>query len=80
MPNRWKIIKAQDFILRNLSGIEVRLEDHRGKIVFLNFWVSFCPSCRIEMPSMEKLYTHFKNKDFTMLAINIRESIRHEIA
>ncbi len=71
-----KRIKAQKFILRDLSGTKVSLEDHRGKIVFLNFWATWCPPCRIEMPSMEKLYTHFKDNDFTMLAINIRERIR----
>ena len=54
--------KVQNFILRDLNGTKVRLEDHRGKIVFLNFWATWCPPCRIEMPSMEKLYTHFKNK------------------
>lgn len=69
-------IKAKDFILRDLNRSEVRLEDHRGKIVFINFWATWCPPCRREMPSMEKLYGHFKNRDFSMLAINIREKTK----
>jgi thiol-disulfide isomerase/thioredoxin len=66
-------IKAKDFVLRDLNRREVQLKDHREKIVFINFWATWCPPCRREMPSMEKLYGHFKNRDFSMLAINIRE-------
>jgi peroxiredoxin len=51
----------------------VNLENLKGKIVFLNFWATWCPACRDEMPSMEKLYTKFKDKDFIMLAVNLRE-------
>ena len=40
--------------LKDVNGTEVRLSDFRGKVVFLNFWTTWCPTCRIEMPSMEK--------------------------
>lgn len=66
--------KAPDFTLKDLNGKEVKLTDHRGKIVFINFWATWCPPCRIEMPSMEKLYTEFKDKDFVILAIDLQES------
>jgi thiol-disulfide isomerase/thioredoxin len=66
-------IKAQNFILTSLEGNEVSLEDYRGKIVLLNFWATWCPPCRAEMPSMEKLYKKFKDKDFTILAIDVQE-------
>jgi peroxiredoxin len=65
--------KAPDFSLKNLEGEAVNLENLKGKIVFLNFWATWCPACRDEMPSMEKLYTKFKDKDFIMLAVNLRE-------
>jgi thiol-disulfide isomerase/thioredoxin len=52
----------------------VSLSDFKGKIVFLNFWTTWCPECRAEMPMMQKLYTHFKDKDFAMVAINMNES------
>jgi len=60
--------------LKDMNGKNIRLSDFKGKIVFLNFWTTWCPTCRIEMPSMEKLHQKFKNKDFTMVTINLQES------
>lgn len=65
---------ATDFTLKNLNGKEVSLSDYRGRLVFLNFWATWCPPCRMEMPSMEKLYQRFKDDDFVMLAVDLRES------
>lgn len=62
-----------DFQLKDLNGNTVRLSDFKGKIVFLNFWTTWCPECRYEMPAMQKLYTHFKDRDFAMVAINLNE-------
>ncbi len=59
--------------LMDLNGKEVRLSDFRGKIVFLNFWTTWCLPCRLEMPSMEKLHKRLKDKDFVMVAINLQE-------
>jgi peroxiredoxin len=66
-------LKAPSFALKDLSGKEVKLEDYRGKLIFLNFWATWCPPCRQEMPSMERLYTEFKDRGFTMLAVDLRE-------
>nr|NIV99410.1 redoxin domain-containing protein [Candidatus Saccharibacteria bacterium] len=60
--------------LKDLNGQQVSLSDFRGKIVFINFWTTWCLACVIEMPSMEKLHQKFKDKDFVMLAINLQES------
>lgn len=68
-------IEAQNFLLPDLNGNKVSLTDQRGKVVFLNFWASWCMPCRVEMPSMEKLYNKFKNKGFTILAVNLGESV-----
>ena len=65
---------AVEIKLKDVDGNEVRLSDFRGKIVFLNFWTTWCPTCRIEMPSMEKLHQNFKAKDFAMVTINLQES------
>jgi len=62
--------QAADFTLPDLQGAPVRLEDQRGKIVFLNIWATWCPPCRAEMPSMETLYQRFKGRDFVMLAVS----------
>jgi thiol-disulfide isomerase/thioredoxin len=69
-----KKVKAPTFTLKDINGKEVKLMDYRGKIVFLNFWATWCPPCRDEMPSMEKLYTKFKDKNFIMLAVDYQES------
>jgi peroxiredoxin len=66
-------LQAPNFIIQDLNGKAVSLEDYRGKIVFLNFWATWCPPCLLEMPSMEKLHTQFKNKDFAILAIDLQE-------
>ncbi len=65
--------KAEDFTLRTLEGERVSLKAYRGKVIFLNFWATWCGPCRMEMPSMEKLWQDFKEEDFVMLAVNIQE-------
>ncbi len=65
--------KAEDFTLRTLEGKSVSLKDYRGKVIFLNFWATWCGPCRMEMPSMEKLWQDFKEEDFLILAVNIQE-------
>jgi thiol-disulfide isomerase/thioredoxin len=60
--------------LKDVDGKNVSISDFKGNIVFLNFWTTWCPTCRIEMPSMEKLHQKLKNKDFTMVTINLQES------
>ena len=64
-----------EFELNDADGGPHKLSDFRGKIVFLNFWTTWCPTCRIEMPSMEKLHQQFKNTDFAMMTINLQESV-----
>ena len=63
-----------DAKLPNTAGRYVRLDDFRGKIVFLNFWTTWCPSCRTEMPSMQRLHRKLIGKNFAMVTINIKES------
>ena len=65
---------APDFSLPTLRGSSVKLSDHRGKVVFLNFWATWCPPCREEMPSMEALYQRLKGREFEMLAVSIDRS------
>jgi peroxiredoxin len=67
---------AADFTLRDLDGKEHKLSDYRGKVVFLNFWATWCPPCRAEMPSMERLNEVLGGKDFVMLAVNVDENIK----
>ena len=62
---------APDFSLPDIQGKTVRLSDYRGKVVFVNFWATWCKPCKEEMPSMEILCENFKSEDFVMLAISM---------
>jgi peroxiredoxin len=65
---------APNFTLPGLDGKTVQLADYRGKVVLLNIWATWCPSCVEEMPSMEKLYNELKGEYFEILTISIDES------
>ena len=65
--------KSTDFKLKDLNGKEVSLSDLRGKKVFLNFWASWCPPCKAEMPDIERLYEETKDSDLVILAVNLGE-------
>jgi peroxiredoxin len=67
---------AADFTLRDLDGKLHRLSDYRGKVIFLNFWATWCPPCRSEIPSMERLNEVLGSKDFVMLAVNADEEVK----
>lgn len=62
-----------DFSLTTPDGKKISLKDFRGKVVLLNFWASWCVPCREEMPSMEKLYQEYKDKNFTILAVAVKD-------
>ncbi len=65
---------APDFELPDLDGHRHRLSEYRGKVVLLNFWATWCPPCRREMPSMERLYQKLKGQPFMVLAVDQQES------
>jgi len=61
---------APDFAVPDLSGQAVRLSGLRGKVVLLNLWTTWCPPCREEMPSMEKLYQRLRDRGLVLLAVS----------
>jgi peroxiredoxin len=65
---------APDFELRNVDGKTFKLSELRGKKVIVNFWTTWCPPCRQEMPDMEELYSKYKSKNVEILAVNLIES------
>ena len=62
--------QAPDFQLIDLQGNWQALPDYHGKVVLLNFWATWCGPCRVEMPSMERVYQDFKDEGFAILAIS----------
>lgn len=60
-----------DIALSDLEGDEVRLSALRGKVIVLNFWATWCPPCIEEMPSLERLYRRFRNRQFEIVAVSV---------
>lgn len=74
LPALAKPFLAPDFALQGEDGKTYRLKDYRGKVVVINFWATWCPPCRYEMPSLERAWAQLKEKDVVVLAINVGES------
>jgi thiol-disulfide isomerase/thioredoxin len=70
-------IAAPDFTLEDMDGETYTLSKLRGKVVMVNFWATWCPPCREEIPSMEAVYQSLRDKGFIVLAINQWESPDH---
>lgn len=62
---------APDFELSTLDGKSIKLSDYRGQKVLLNFWATWCPPCKAEMPHMQNYYENNKDKNVTILAVNL---------
>ncbi len=65
-----------DFTLADLQGKAWHLQDLRGKVVLVNFWATWCPPCRKEMPDLDALYNKFKDQGFVVLAISDEEAAK----
>ncbi|PWH15635.1 MAG: TlpA family protein disulfide reductase [Anaerolineae bacterium] len=61
---------APDFSLNTLQGERITLSDLRGKVVLLNIWASWCPPCRAEMPTMQKVWEEYRAQGVMVLAVN----------
>ena len=66
--------RAPDFTLTDLDGNPRRLDDFRGKLLFLNFWATWCPPCRAEIPEMVRFYRENTDKAVEIAAINLTSS------
>jgi peroxiredoxin len=73
-------LEAPNFTFPDLNGQRVTLLDHRGKVVLVNIWASWCPPCRQEMPSMQRLYEKFRGKNLEILAVSIDSNGREAVA
>ncbi len=66
---------APDFTLTNLAGQPVALSDYSGKVILVNFWATWCPSCISELPDYEQVYQRYGGQadDFVVLGVNLQE-------
>jgi peroxiredoxin len=62
---------APDFELPNIDGETSRLSDLHGQAVLINLWATWCPPCREEMQTIEKVYKEYKDQGFVVLAVNM---------
>lgn len=70
LGGEWVDRPAPPFELPDSAGNTHSLSEYRGKVVFLNFWASFCDPCREEMPSMEALVRQYQNQGMVMVAVS----------
>src|SRR5260370_11023264 len=64
---------APDWQLSDVDGKPVKLSDFKGKVVILDFWATWCPPCRAEIPGLIAIQTKYANKGFTMIGVSLDE-------
>jgi thiol-disulfide isomerase/thioredoxin len=69
-------VEKADFTLKDLHGKKWTLSELRGKIVMVNFWATWCGPCRLEMPELDTLYTHFEPQGLVVLSITDEEPFK----
>jgi peroxiredoxin len=65
---------AADFVLKDLSGTNIRLSDFKGKMILLNFMATWCPECLASIPYLKAVHTEYYKKGLIMININIQET------
>lgn len=69
-----------NFSIRDLNGEIIRVDEYKGKTVFLNLWATWCGPCRLEMPSIEKLYQQVNNEKIVFIMLSVdRPQDHHKV-
>ena len=71
-----KLKPVNDFTLPMPGGKTFRLADYHGKMVFLNFWATWCEPCKEEMPAMERLWLRHKDRGFVMVGVSLDSNLK----
>lgn len=66
-------VEAPAFTLPGVDGESISLDSFEGKTVLLNFWATWCPPCRAEMPSMQRMYDELEDEGVVLVAVNLQE-------
>lgn len=69
-------VQKADFTLTDLKGKKYTLSELRGKVVMVNFWATWCPPCRVELPDLDAIYAHFAPEGLVVLSISDEESAK----
>ncbi|MBU4267736.1 MAG: TlpA family protein disulfide reductase [Acidobacteria bacterium] len=65
-----------DFETKDIAGKAVKLSDLKGKVVLLDFWATWCPPCRVEIPNLLGIFRQFKNKDFILISVSLDRDLQ----
>lgn len=71
---------APEFVLRSIDGENVRLSEHLGEVVLLNFWASWCGPCRQEMPKLDELNSKYHRAGLLLVGVNVDEEAPKALA
>ena len=63
--------EAPDFVLKSMTGENLRLSEYRGEVVLINFWASGCGDCRESMPALNDLFERYREVGFQLLSVNM---------
>lgn len=72
--------RAPDFVLRSWDGTNVRLSEHAGEVVLINFWATWCGPCRQEMPLLDEIYGKYRRAGLVLFSVNLDEADNLEAA
>ncbi|MCX6557095.1 MAG: TlpA disulfide reductase family protein [Candidatus Aminicenantes bacterium] len=68
--------EPSDFSAKDISGRSIKLSDFKGKVVLLDFWATWCPPCRVEVPNLLDIFRKFKDRDFILISVSLDRDLQ----
>jgi len=65
-----------DFSAKDISGRSIKLSDFKGKVVLLDFWATWCPPCRVEVPNLLDIFRKFKDRGFVLISVSLDRDLQ----